>query len=694
MTKSTSYRRDIDGLRAVAVLAVMVFHLRGQWLPGGFVGVDVFFVISGFVVTGSLAASRAPSVAAFIGEFYGRRLMRIVPALVLVLLVSAVLATLFIPPAWLSGLSDETARKAFFGLSNWVMQRNTDTYFAPRTEYNPYVHTWSLGVEEQYYVVAPFLVYFLVRAQREGDRRRVRLSMAGLGLVTAGSIAGCIWATRAHPTDAFYFIGFRFWELATGALLFLATDRDDIGSKTTALQRAGMAWVGAACVVAGLGLADAEAFPWPWAVLPTVGTALLIGGARERPRDLVRLALAQPWAVWVGRRSYSLYLWHWPVYVLMRWTVGLENMPMFAVAVLSTVILAMLSYRFVEQPWRHHAWFERRPVFVRITVFALLPLVGYAMVVVLFSHRVRGLVSLSSVVQQSADWYAGERMDYPEFGDRQCQVDMETARIGGGNERRFVPRQCRTTPWPHRLWVLGDSHAGMISPSLELLSAELAVPVSQFSFAGCGYLGLDQPMDVSATPGCHAFNRAVTERVLTASQRGDIVLLSSLRLHRYGDVWINFDVPDMYALMYRGAAADLRRAAAEDAQRWLQPFAEKGVTVVFSAPLPLFKAPPFRCSDWFNAFNPICIGQGQQRRDELQALRKPVMDGILLLASRYPNIRLWDAFPVLCPEPVCRTHRDGRPLYFDGDHLSAYGNRIAYPSLKQMLLDAASARTL
>jgi len=153
------YRPDIDGLRALSVLGVLVYHLDHAWLPGGFTGVDVFFVISGFVVTGSMHARTPESFGAFLADFYARRLARIIPALVLTLGVTTLLDVLFIPESWLSSQDVTLGLSAFFGFSNWVLQKGQETYFTPRVDYNPYLHTWSLGVEEQFYLLAPVLLF-------------------------------------------------------------------------------------------------------------------------------------------------------------------------------------------------------------------------------------------------------------------------------------------------------------------------------------------------------------------------------------------------------------------------------------------------------------------------------------------------------------------------------------------------------
>ena len=126
----------------------------------------------------------------------------------------------------------------------------------------------------------------------------------------------------------------------------------------------------------------------------------------------------------------------------------------------------------------------------------------------------------------------------------------------------------------------------------------------------------------------------------------------------------------------------------DDAQKRLKPFADNQLKVIFTAPTPVFMAPPFRCSDWFNQANPICIGRNQQPRADLEALRKPIVDNMRQLGELFPNVQVCDAFPVLCPSEVCLTQKDGRPLFFDGDHLSAYGNSVVYPAFKKAILEA------
>jgi len=687
-----NYRADIDGLRAIAVLAVVLYHLHSAWLPGGFIGVDIFFVISGFVVASALSQNQIGSFGQFITQFYARRLARIIPALVLVITVSALLASLFIPRAWLSGLSEETALFAFWGLSNWRLQSNTDFYFAPRAEFNPYTQTWSLGVEEQFYLLAPILFFFWFHAHQQGKGTLRKGSLILFGSLASFSLVLCAWATPHDPALAFYFIGARFWELACGALLFLITVMRQTDPKAPVLPKmwgALVPWAGILAILLALVFTQTSTFPWPWALLTCLGTLCILGGFGANTAHPVRHFLAHPFLVWLGRRSYSLYLWHWPIFVLLRWTSGLETPMQYVSALILTLLLAMLTYRFVETPLRHNGWIERRAHGLVIIFFLLMPLAGTVTSYYFFIHLER--LSLSSVSRNPSDWYGSNLSIYTQGVARPCTVEQEFAPFAGGMERILRPKHCEPSPstlstQTSTLYVLGDSHAGAIIPLLEQTSATLGITVRIFSFQGtiatpyaCSYLNLQAPMDVGRAPGCLPFNEAVRERIHSQAKPGDLVLLASLRMPRYGDQWASFGIDNMQAKIDSAEARRLRQAAAEQIPDWLSPLLRDGVHVAFMAPTPVFQAPTFRCADWFNANNPICIGKNQQAKIELERLRQPIVLTMQEQAKNNPAVLVWDPFAVLCPESSCQAVRDGRPLFFDGDHLSNYGNWIIYP---------------
>ena len=686
-TSNTVYRNDIDGLRALAVISVMLYHLSGAILPGGFVGVDIFFVISGFVVSASLAnVANERDVHLlrfdrFVAFFYARRLARIGPALILVLLTTALFATLFVPRAWLSEFNERTGLYAFYGLSNWVLQTNVDTYFAPRAEFNPYTHTWSLGVEEQFYVVFPFLFFLWVAARRTLTRRIATASLIGLGVA---SLVGCIWAMENAPTSAFYGIVFRFWELATGVALFQVTANSN-GAATRSRLFVNIApWLGIAAIGVTFVYANRAQFPWFWAVPPVVGAALLIGGAQADVAHPLRRLFAHPALVWTGKRSYSLYLWHWPVYVLLRWTAGIDQWLTQLIAIAVTFALAAASYRWIELPIRHHPALQRRTPVLRVVVFLLALVAGWGVMKGLFASQ--PVLGLSIVSRNAPDWYVSNRMPPVAELKPLCKVDMAYRTLAGGQVISYVPSGCPAAAGPERLFAIGDSHATAYLPMFDRLSTETGVAVSVYTSAGCGLLDLKMPMTVGRAPGCIEFARAAVADVKALAKAGDVVFLASLRQWRYADQWAAFDEKEVLATARSETAKTWAQQARAEAPEWLTPLSAPGVRILFEAPKPIFKSPTFRCADWFNAGNPICRGGIVQPRADLEALRAPMLTSMRELAAANPAISIWDPFPLLCPGETCSAVVDGKPLFFDGDHLSAHGNMMLYPAFRDALM--------
>ncbi|TFZ44502.1 acyltransferase [Stenotrophomonas maltophilia] len=679
------YVPHIDGLRAIAVLAVIVFHLDPAWLPGGFTGVDVFFVISGFVVSASVHRLPPLSLWQSMLRFYSRRIRRIAPALISCLLLTAVASVLFIPESWLSEASDKTGLMAFFGFSNWVLALIGNDYFAPKAEFNPYTHTWSLGVEEQFYLLFPLL--FLAWAR--GTRGRW-MSLGLFAVVSAASLlhAAMLGLREAPPSWAFYATSTRLWQLGVGVLLFqLLHVRASLDQVTgAALKRA--APVFSLLAVAALALlgwalwtARAGRSPWPDGLLPTFAAAGLLWALHHHPQSWVARLLASRPMRYIGLLSYSLYLWHWPVFVLMRWTVGLQTPLQMSAAMALVLLLSWLSWRWVEQPFRGTLAQRMRPGrWVLAGAAVLLVAAGVQTLLYLQAPR----ISLSTVSRHPADWYPNGKSVAGDFAG--CSLVTTKQRFEGGSMRTYARGDCdRPVPAdaPKQVFVAGDSHAMAYIELLQRLALESGFRVSLYGRGGCPQVSLLKWRGAGA--GCADFDAAVFSDIARRAQPGDAVVLVSLRIPRLSDQFVLFDAKAQLAGERVPEAAAGRDAEATEAiARW-KPLAERGVRIVLEAPKPVLPAPPFRCSDRFNEDNAICRNGLDSSRADIENLRAPMLGSLQQVVNGLPGAVLWDPLPVLCDAALCPAKRDGRPLYFDGDHLSGYGNRVLLPSMQQVL---------
>jgi peptidoglycan/LPS O-acetylase OafA/YrhL len=691
---TANYFPHVDGLRALAVIGVIVYHLNPKWLPSGFAGVDVFFVISGFVVTASLASRSSEPVWKFLLAFYARRLTRIAPALLVMLLVTVLCVVLAVPAGWLTGFTEQTARFAFFGFSNYLLATNSEAYFTPRAEFNAFTHTWSLGVEEQFYLVAPVLLFGWFAAIHAQSRKRW-IFFAVLLCAGLASLGFAAWAHKHAPLQAFYSLFSRFWELAVGALLFMLTQSmrgDGATSKVVRVwNHLATQWLASLFGVALLSWSYAglnvNTFPWPSALIPAMAAALLIGGSEMTEGPIaqstpIRRLLANRALVAIGLRSYSLYLWHWPVFVLMRWTFGLAAPIHQAAALTLTVVCAELSYRVVELPIRESGWLRARSSIVRVLIFVLAIVLCAAAAQRIFAARPQ--LSMSTVVRNASDWYAGDRMAGIDR-IRQCNVELKHRSIGEVAVFEYLPKECARENSSRQLFVLGDSHATAYLMMFDQLAAELDISVRVYTAPGCPYVDLFAPMGSIRGDGCINQPLAAQRDVLALLRAGDIVFLPSLRLQRLGDQWARFDESMLRQYLASPEVLKLNADALLDADRWLRPFARAGAVNLFELPKPIFRSPAFRCSDWFNQSNEVCSGGLTIARKEMEQRRARTIESVSTLARRDLNISIWDPFPLLCPGGTCTALRENRPLFFDGDHVSAYGNRLLFPSFRDQV---------
>jgi peptidoglycan/LPS O-acetylase OafA/YrhL len=682
-----AYFPYIDGLRAIAVLSVLAYHLNSAWLPGGFAGVDVFFVISGFVVSASVGQRPPGPPHRFFLYFLSRRIQRIAPALVVCLLVTCLAATLFIPDAWLSENSQETGKYAFFGFSNLILSRNANSYFSPTAEYNPYTHTWSLGVEEQFYLLFPLLFWVWTLG---GRWRHVAIALAGVALVS--SLGYAVNVQPVAPLHAFYLLPARLWELAAGVLLYqlMALSGRRFDHEATQRHhpwRTVLGAIGLALVVFALISAKTERFPIPDAFAAVAGTLLLLGALHQQPvaSPLVRLLTLRPVRA-IGAISYSLYLWHWPVVVLFRWTVGLDQPSHQCTAIALSLLLAVLSWRFVENPVRRSARVRNLP---RIAVVAC-GLVGLYAGTQAFhgiDHK-QPAWSLSTVARHADDWYPTKlvrKTAPPPCGVGAPKVD----RVAEGMRITYTRAICALPVSAPTVFVVGDSHAMAFGSMFADYTRDTGATVTLYNNAGCPFLAFQAGAE--SMPRCQASIAAVVADLLPRLKAGDVVFLPSLRMPRFVDQWIRYPHANVVSAWLSADAAATRATAAVEGRESLERLSETGASIVIEAPNLLLNAPLYRCADPWTRTNPMCRGGSAVDRSEIEALRAPMLTTIAAAMQGVPHTSVFDPFPVMCPSGVaCDGFRDGKPLFFDGDHVSALGGRLLLGPFTAAMREAVS----
>jgi len=484
---TAEFRPDIEGLRGIAILLVLLFHAGLPWTPGGFVGVDVFFVISGFLITGKLWRESQQPGGLSIAKFYAWRIRRLLPAALVAVALISLVGLLIAAPLDRSELAADGAASAL-SIANMRFIGSVD-YFAPTSSPSPFLHFWSLSVEEQFYLVWPALIVLLT--WRGGSSRRL---IAALLIGVVASFALSMWLTDASPARAFYLLPTRVWQLGVGGLLAL------VGVVGISRRAGALAWAGLAAVaVAGVALTAEMPYPGLAALLPTAGAvALLYGGAA--PSGPARLLAAAPLR-FLGKISYSLYLWHWPLLVLPimfleRALTGVEIVASVAVA----IGVSWLSWRFVEQPFRYGDRSRRATSWsaIRIGVAGILS-------VALFTQGLAAALPSSAVAVQPTPGPSGS----PVASDgpialpadltpslASARDDEERLRSDGclAFERVTTPPDCEYGVKGSAITIalVGDSHASHWFPAIEAVALERGWRLLTFVKVSCSFTTLVQ----------------------------------------------------------------------------------------------------------------------------------------------------------------------------------------------------------
>lgn len=643
------FRADVEGLRAIAILLVVAVHAGVPWLPGGFVGVDVFFVLSGFLITGLLVQEASTTGRLRFAEFYVRRLRRLMPALLLMVLVVALLASALLAPAEQRGQSTAAAM-AVLWLSNIHFAFAQLDYFAPGTETNLFLHTWSLGVEEQFYLLWPALLLWLIG--RDGERGLARLR-TGMWVVVVASLAAGVVLTYKAPQLAFYMMPMRAWQFAAGALVWLlfkqapgAQDALDGRDHSRRWQVAG--WLGLAMVVAA-GIAYGKGMPYPggWALLPTLGAvAMLAAGCAVRPATGVTRLLGWRPLVWIGGISYSWYLWHWPV-LLLGYAVSGSDAPGYRAAwVVISLFLAWASCRFVEAPLRHRRVWLARP---RWAIFAALALMLVGNSLCLRWYATADTRMHSPTFQRYARAHGDAPIIYAMGCDDWYHSDrVHVCAFGAANA-------------PHTAVLMGDSHAGQWFPAVAAAFERPGWRLLVLTKSSCPMV--DAPIFYARIgreyTECATWRKAALAEV--AALRPDVLLLGSTQYDFSENQWI------------------------EGTRRVLKVVSPAAGRVYLLRDTPHL---PFDGPDCLaeHAGRPAWLARASTcsaPADDAMADR--VAQWLDRATASFTNVRMLDLGPLVCPGRECRAEQQGLVVFRDAQHLTGSFAASLGPALAQKL---------
>jgi peptidoglycan/LPS O-acetylase OafA/YrhL len=445
---AASFRPDIQGLRALAVGGVVAYHFGLTALPGGFAGVDIFFVISGWLITTHLMREISETGALDLWRFYARRARRLLPAALFVILATLAAGYFILAPQEQALYSRGAMYASAYAINLWLLRWSFD-YFASDAASNPFIHFWSLSVEEQFYLVWPALL--LLAAWLRPGRR---MAMAVIGVAGLASFAACLWLTSVSPAWAFYFSPLRAWEFAAGGLATLAPATFQ---QHRPWLRAAQGWLGLALIAAAyLCLSEDLPFPGWYALLPVAGTVLvLLSGAGEEsagqttgPTGWQALApaaaLSLPPLQWIGALSYSLYLWHWPVIVYAGMLAPDLTIPQRLGCGALALALSFLTYHLIENPGRRFGW-------LTVGARALAPALALTGVGVAVAYANAHLATHNIDLAQRGIEEAAEQPSIARALDKNCLLDFHTVK----------PKPCTFGPADaaHTIVLFGDSHA-------------------------------------------------------------------------------------------------------------------------------------------------------------------------------------------------------------------------------------------
>lgn len=627
------YRPEIDGLRAVAVLPVLLFHARIPGFRGGYIGVDVFFVISGFLIT-TLILQDLQAGRFSLRDFYIRRARRILPALFVMLLVVVPFGWAWMVPSQLADLGWHLAGTLAF-VANVVRLWRDGSYFDTLAEEKPLLHVWSLSVEEQFYLVFPLAMILLWRLPARWPRLRSGPWLGPalvLGIAAVASFALAVWAVEAKPRAAYYLLPFRAWELLAGALAAVALQNGPLRPNRW-IAGLGLGLIGVAVV----GLDEQSGVPGVAALLPVAGTVAVLMHARAEC-GVGRVLAWRPF-VWMGLISYSLYLWHQPVLAFARLrSTGPLDGAMLAALLALTFALAWVTWRFIETPFRR----GQMPLHITagLGVGSVTAILSFALVDTMSRGAIWRFPPPVQAQIAAADW------------SHACLFQATDGPVA------FPRRDCIFGQGKHRVAVVGDSMAASLMPGLIAHFADKDVELHQFTHGLCMPARRTVWAGALATPCPDFIDRAAAH--IAATGFDQVIVVAS---------WPGFDHDILIDGQFVG-----RPDAAEQAlirQDMTDTLAAFAAPVLLLMPLPQSERPlrDMAVRNWISRGEVLI----EYAIPEAEFLRRDHAKFAILEAVTLPDLTKIYPHKAVCPDGQCLFADQGKLLFSDTMHLTAEG---------------------
>ncbi|TGL90218.1 acyltransferase [Leptospira congkakensis] len=665
------YRKELDGLRAIAIIAVILNHIKQGLFPNGYLGVDMFFVLSGFVITKSLLEKEKMEFFPFLKNFWIRRSKRLFPALFVVVATTVLVTFLFSSyESHHTNMTIETGLFSIIGVGNLYLASTATDYFSTTAELNAFTHTWSLGVEEQFYLLFPILFWILVE-----KTKKKKIFILLLVLLTILSLLFFLKHFYKNPIRSFYYVHSRFWELSIGSLIFLFSHQSETLSERGKKIISNLSYILLPILISALlvFLFDSKYPKLPEKYYNLVVVCFTAGALffSNSKSSIINLLQWKP-ITFLGLLSYSLYLWHWPVITFFRWTFGVKNnlIPIILIVCFS---FAYISYRYIETPLRNSEWkwFNQKGFLSPITI-SISTAIGFFIFVyfILYPFYQKGSFYLGSTATLQSKGVHNLLSPVSHRSDTWNPIDCvltENNQVG----KKISTENCsfgKEFKGKRKFLVLGNSYSAAQVYMFQTI-AEKGGTVTVTSTWG----GSPAP-NLSFNGKWDKINdyywKDVVPELMSELKPNDVILM----------------IYDLYDFL---DSETRLQPFGEELSKFLIQCKEKNLKVIFQHSLPAIREsncnPDLAIKQWWHQFqDPPCL---YFSKEETLNRRKPLHEKLLSLKEEHSNFYILDLMDLFCPENECRfINQDGKFLYRDEfSHPSIEASILARTSLWQVI---------